>query len=42
VERESDGTIEVNVEQPDGTVIELELGADLRVRDVDLEEAGDE
>lgn len=42
VERERDRTIEVNVVQADGTVIEVELDAGLRVRDIDREELGDE
>jgi hypothetical protein len=42
VERERDGTIEVDFVQPDQTVIEIELDASLRVTGVDREEIGDE
>ena len=42
VERERDGTIEVNIVQPDGSVVEVELGPGLGVRDIDREELGDE
>lgn len=42
VERERDGTIEVNVVGPDQTVIEVELDRRLRLKDVDQEEFGDE
>jgi hypothetical protein len=42
VEREPDGTIEVNIVQPDGSVVEVELGPRLRVIDIDREELGDE
>jgi hypothetical protein len=42
VEREGDGTIEVNFATAGEAVIEVELDRRLRVRDVDREEAGDE
>jgi hypothetical protein len=42
VERERDGTIEVDFLAPNQTVIEVELDQRLRVKDVDKEEIGDE
>lgn len=42
VEREDDGTIEVDLVTPERTVIEVELDQRLRVKDVDEEEIGDE
>jgi hypothetical protein len=42
VEREDDGTYEVNFVRPDRTVLEVELDQRLRVTDVDEEEIGDE
>jgi hypothetical protein len=42
VERERDGSIEVDVVQPDQTIRELELDARLRVTGVEREEIGDE
>jgi hypothetical protein len=42
VERERDGSIEVDVVRPDQTVVEVELDERLRVTDVDHEELGDE
>jgi hypothetical protein len=42
VERERDGSIEVDVLARDGTVIEVELDGRLRVTDVDEEDVGDE
>ena len=42
VERESDGTIEVDFLAPDRTVLEVELGRGLRVTDTDREDIGDE
>jgi hypothetical protein len=42
VERETDGSFEVDIVRPEQTVIEVELDADLRVLDVDREEIGDE
>ena len=42
IERESDGTIEVDFLAPDRTVVEVELGPGLRVTDTDREDIGDE
>ena len=42
VEREDDGTIEVDVVASGRTVLEVELDRRLRVRDVDEEDIGDE
>lgn len=42
VEREEDGTIEVDFVTPERTVSEVELDQRLRVKDVDEEEIGDE
>ena len=43
VEREHDGSIEVNVAAPDQTtIVEVELDRQLRVTDVDEEDIGDE
>lgn len=42
VEREQDGSIEVDVVAPDRTIVEVELDSQLRVVDVDEEEIGDE
>jgi hypothetical protein len=42
VEREREGTIEVDVVRPDRTILELELDAGLRVIGTDREELGDE
>lgn len=42
VEREADGTIEVDFVTHEHTVIEVELDQRLRVKDVDEEELGDE
>jgi hypothetical protein len=42
VERERDGTIEVDVVQPDRTILEVDLDARLRVTGSDREELGDE
>lgn len=42
VEREEDGTVEVDFVTPERTVIEVELDQRLRVKDVDEEEVGDE
>jgi hypothetical protein len=42
VERERDGSIEVDVVRPDRTVAEVELDRYLRVTGVDREEIGDE
>jgi hypothetical protein len=42
VERERDGSIEVDVLAPDRTVVEVELDSKLRVTDIDEEEIGDE
>lgn len=42
VEREADGTIEVDVVTPERIVIEVELDQRLQVTDVDKEEIGDE
>jgi hypothetical protein len=42
VERERDGSIEVDILAPDRTVVEVELDWQLRVTDVDEEDSGDE
>ncbi len=42
VEREEDGTIEVDFVTDERTVIEVELDQRLRVKDIDEEEVGDE
>jgi hypothetical protein len=42
VERERDGSIEVDILAPDRTVVEVELDRQLRVTDVDEEDIGDE
>jgi len=42
VEREHDGTIEVDVVRTDRSITEVELDRSLRVTDVDREEIGDE
>jgi hypothetical protein len=42
VERESDGSIEVDILAPDRTVVEVELDRQLRVTDLDEEDIGDE
>jgi hypothetical protein len=42
VERERDGSIEVDVVQPDNTVLEVDLSPGMRVRGVDDEELDDE
>jgi len=43
VEREHDGSIEVNIAAPDQTtIVEVELDRQLRVTDVDEEDIGDE
>lgn len=42
VEREHDGTVEVDFVTPDRIVVEVELDKRLRVKDVDEEEIGDE
>jgi hypothetical protein len=42
VELERDGTIEVNVVRSNRTVVEVELDEQLRVKDIDEEDIGDE
>ena len=41
-ERERDGTLEVDLRRPDGRILEVELDAELQVRDLDEETPGDE
>jgi hypothetical protein len=42
VERELDGSIEVDILAPDRTILEVELDQQLRVTDIDEEDIGDE